>query len=107
MECFIVVSLAILVARLWTIFEVGNGTTFAGGARSHVSGSAFESRSLQAPRAKRTYVNWNTDRAHQCANKDYMGDVHRFPDRRVERVFRVSRSIADRLLQCTDLCDVE
>jgi hypothetical protein len=57
-----------------------------------------ESRRRQEPRAKRMYIKWDWDRARQSVDQDYMRDVPRFQDRQFERVFRVTRSVADCLL---------
>ena len=107
----LVVSFIILMATLWTIFALESELEHVPVPPSRevleqrALEALLESRRHQEPRAKRTYINWNRDRARQCVDEDYLGDVPRFPDRQFERVFRVTRSIADRLLQCAAHCD--
>jgi Plant transposon protein len=49
-------------------------------------------------RAKRAHLNWNRDRARLCVEEDYWGPYPRFRDRDFERVFRITRTRADFLL---------
>ena len=47
---------------------------------------------------KRAHLNWNRLRARQCVEEDYWGPQPRFRDRDFERVFRISRTRADYLM---------
>jgi hypothetical protein len=49
-------------------------------------------------RSKRTVIQWNWERARNCINEDYWGPRPTFNDRMFEQGFRVTRSIADRLV---------
>ena len=57
-----------------------------------------EEASNNPPRAKRTVISWNWERARNCIHEDYWGPRPTFNDRMFERVFRVTRSIADCLM---------
>ena len=47
---------------------------------------------------KRAFINWNRERAKMCVEEDYLGPSPRFRDRDFERVFRISRAKADRIM---------
>jgi hypothetical protein len=47
---------------------------------------------------KRTRIDWDHNRAKLCVQHDYWGPQPRFPDRQFERVFRITRAIANRVL---------
>lgn len=49
--------------------------------------------------SKRRYVRWDRERAHRCVLDDYMGPMPRFADRQFERIFRITRSHAEYILQ--------
>jgi hypothetical protein len=51
------------------------------------------------PRRKRTVVNYDHRRAAMCVQHDYWGPNPIFRDRQFERVFRITRAYADRILQ--------
>ena len=57
-------------------------------------------------RRKRMYIRWNHERARRCVEEDYWGPQAMFRDRQFERVFRITRKVADRLLQVAAHADV-
>ena len=59
-----------------------------------------QKRSKEGPTEpkKRSFIRWDHDRARRCIEEDYWGPLPRFNDRMFERVFRVTRSIANKIL---------
>jgi hypothetical protein len=49
-------------------------------------------------RQRRRFIKWDWEGARQAIQRDYYGPEALFNDRQFERIFRVSRPIADRLL---------
>jgi Plant transposon protein len=57
-------------------------------------------------RSKRRYIKWDWERARRCVFNDYWGSpTPTFNDGMFERTFRVTRLIADRLLQIAAISD--
>ena len=59
----------------------------------------------QQPARKRMFINWNRARARSCVQEDYWGPTPRFNDRQFERVFRVTRRMADQILNTCAMAD--
>jgi hypothetical protein len=59
-----------------------------------------QKRSKEGPTEpkKRSFIRWDHDRARRCIEEDYWGPLPRFNDPMFERVFRVTRSIANKIL---------
>ena len=56
--------------------------------------------SMEEPRKKRAVIQWDHARARDCVHKDYWGGPRPlFNDRMFERVFRVTRTIAQFVLE--------
>ena len=73
---------------------------------SHVKRAISNQGNLQEPAAKRRMIIYDRDRARQSVHNDYMGSpTPRFADKQFERIFRVTRQIADRLLRVAAISD--
>ena len=48
---------------------------------------------------KRAYIKWDYERAQIAIEADYWGPSPRFRDRQFERIFRISKMAAERVLQ--------
>lgn len=58
----------------------------------------MEEKEREEPRPKRVMVAYDRKRAQQCIADDYWGPSPRFNDKQFERVFRVTRSIANQIM---------
>ena len=77
-----------------------------GVARAVLSGSRRRRRSSDGNGLnKRTRIDWDHNRAKLCVQHDYWGPQPHFPDRQFERVFRITRAIADRVLSAVARAD--
>jgi hypothetical protein len=56
-------------------------------------------------RKRRAFISWNHARARDAVQEDYWAPLPRFNDRMFERVFRVSRRIAEELLNTCAMAD--
>ena len=56
-------------------------------------------RKRSADGATRKYIRWDRERALSSINDDYLGPNPRFDDRQFERIFRITRSLADFILR--------
>jgi hypothetical protein len=66
----------------------------------------FETNGERGERKRRKVVNWDRDRARHCLFADYWGSPNpTFDDRMFERTFRVTRRLADIILQTAASAD--